>query len=77
MAPEGIGYAEMNELAASIPVGSEGVSIVPFGNGAERVLENQEPNCSIHGINFNRIGKAHLIRAAHEGIAFSFKYGMY
>jgi xylulokinase len=76
VAPEGIGYAGMNELAAAIPVGSEGVSIVPFGNGAERVLGNKEPNCSIHGVNFNRIGKAHLIRAAHEGIAFSFKYGM-
>jgi xylulokinase len=76
VAPEGISYAEMNELAAGIPVGSEGVSIIPFGNGAERVLENQEPNCSIHGINFNCISKAHLIRAAHEGIAFSFKYGM-
>ncbi|MDD3078368.1 MAG: FGGY family carbohydrate kinase [Paludibacter sp.] len=76
VAPEGITYAEMNELAAGIPVGSEGVSIIPFGNGAERVLGNQEPNCSIHGVNFNRIGKAHLIRAAHEGIAFSFKYGM-
>jgi len=76
VAPEGISYAEMNELAAGIPVGSEGVSIIPFGNGAERVLGNQEPNCSIHGVNFNRIGKAHLIRAAHEGIAFSFKYGM-
>ncbi|VBB48410.1 Carbohydrate kinase, FGGY [uncultured Paludibacter sp.] len=76
VAPEGISYAEMNDLAVKIPVGSEGVSIVPFGNGAERVLENQEPNCSIHGINFNRITKAHLIRAAHEGIAFSFKYGM-
>ncbi|MBP1619026.1 MAG: Carbohydrate kinase [Bacteroidetes bacterium] len=76
VAPESISYAEMNELAANIPVGSEGVSIIPFGNGSERVLENQEPNCSIHGINFNRISKAHLIRAAHEGIAFSFKYGM-
>jgi xylulokinase len=76
MAPEGISYAEMNELAAQIPVGSEGVSIIPFGNGAERVLGNQEPNCSIHGINFNRHTKAHLVRAAHEGIAFSFKYGM-
>lgn len=76
VAPEGISYAEMNELAAAIPVGSEGVSIVPFGNGAERVLGNKEPNCSIHGVNFNRISKAHLIRAAHEGIAFSFKYGM-
>lgn len=76
VAPEGISYAGMNDLAAQIPVGSEGVSIIPFGNGAERVLENQEPNCSVHGINFNRITKAHLIRAAHEGIAFSFKYGM-
>lgn len=76
VAPEGISYEEMNELAAGIPVGSEGVSIVPFGNGAERMLGNREPNCSIHGINFNMISNAHLIRAAHEGIAFSFKYGM-
>jgi xylulokinase len=76
VAPEGVNYAGMNELAEKIPVGSEGVSIIPFGNGAERVLSNDEPNCSIHGINFLRHGKAHLIRAAHEGIAFSFKYGM-
>jgi xylulokinase len=76
VALEGMSYAEMNELAAQIPIGSEGVSIIPFGNGAERVLENQEPNCSIHGLSFNRHNKAHLIRAAHEGIAFSFKYGM-
>ena len=76
VAPEGIGYAEMNELATDIPIGSEGISIIPFGNGAERVLLNEEPGCSIHGINFLRHGKAHLIRAAHEGIAFSFKYGM-
>ena len=76
VAPEGISYAEMNELAKDIPVGSEGISIIPFGNGAERVLSNDEPGCSIHGINFIRHGKAHLIRAAHEGIAFSFKYGM-
>lgn len=76
VAPEGISYAEMNELASVIPVGSEGLSIIPFGNGAERVLGNAEPNCSVHGINFNRHKKAHMIRAAHEGIAFSFKYGM-
>lgn len=76
VAPEGIPYAEMNELASQVPVGSEGISIIPFGNGAERVLNNEEPNCSIHGINFLVHGKSHLIRAAHEGIAFSFKYGM-
>lgn len=76
VATEGLSYADMNELAATIPVGSEGISIIPFGNGAERVLSNEEPGCSIHGVNFLRHGKAHLIRAAHEGIAFSFKYGM-
>lgn len=76
VAPEGISYAEMNDLAAGIPAGSNNISIIPFGNGAERVLNNEEPNCSIHGINFLTHGKAHLIRAAQEGIAFSFKYGM-
>jgi xylulokinase len=76
VAPEGLHYAGMNELAETIPAGSEGVGIIPFGNGAERVLSNEEPGCSIYGINFLRHGKAHLIRAAHEGIAFSFKYGM-
>ena len=76
IAPEGIGYAEMNELAETVPTGCDGLSIIPFGNGAERVLCNSEPNCSIHGVNFVRHQKAHLIRAAQEGIAFSFKYGM-
>lgn len=76
VAPEGIGYAEMNELAASAPVGAEGLSIIPFGNGAERVLQNENPGASIHGINFNIHTKAHIIRAAQEGIAFSFAYGM-
>jgi xylulokinase len=76
VAPEGLSYDEMNALAGSVPAGSEGISIIPFGNGAERVLSNRHPGCSIHGINFLRHGKAHLIRAAHEGIAFSFKYGM-
>ena len=71
-----ISYADMNDLAASVPIGSEGVSIIPFGNGAERVLENKEVNCSIQGINFNKHNKAHIVRAAQEGIVFSFCYGM-
>ena len=76
VAPEGVSYAQMNQLMASVPVGSEGLSIIPFGNGAERVLENRETGSSIHGINFNKHGKAHLLRAAQEGIVFSFCYGM-
>ena len=71
-----MGYAEMNDLAAQAPIGSEGVCIMPFGNGAERVLENKELGCSIHGLNFNKHSRAHLVRAAQEGIVFSFCYGM-
>ncbi len=71
-----IGYAEMNDLAAQAPIGSDGVCVIPFGNGAERVLENRETGCSIHGINFNKHSQAHLVRAAQEGIVFSFCYGM-
>ena len=76
VAPEGISYSEMNDMMANIPIGSEGVSIIPFGNGAERVLENREIGCSINGINFNKHSKAHIMRAAQEGIVFSFCYGM-
>ena len=71
-----VSYADMNDLAASVPIGSEGVTIVPFGNGAERVLENKEIGCSVNGLNFNKHNKAHLVRAAQEGIVFSFCYGM-
>ena len=71
-----ISYAEMNDLGATVPIGSEGVQILPFGNGAERILENKELGCSIHNLNFNRHNKAHLVRAAQEGIVFSFCYGM-
>ena len=76
VAPEGISYPEMNDLAETVPVGCEGLSVIPFGNGAERVLQNENIGASIHGINFNIHKKAHLVRAAHEGIAFSFAYGM-
>lgn len=76
VAPEGVSYAEMNELAAQVPVGSGGVSILPFGNGAERMLKNKETGCSVCGVNFNLHDRRHLIRAAQEGIVFSFKYGI-
>lgn len=69
-------YGDMNELASLSPIGSKGLSIIPFGNGAERVLENKEVNCSIEGINFNIHTKGDVLRAAQEGIVFSYEYGM-
>ena len=69
-------YEEMNELASSVSIGSDGVTIHPFGNGAERVLNNKTLGTRMANINLNNHTKAHLCRAALEGIAFSFVYGM-
>ncbi len=76
IAPAGLSYSEMNELASTAPIGCNGLSILSFGNGAERMLGNREVGCSMHGINFNIHGRQHIMRAAQEGIVFSFKYGI-
>jgi len=76
LAGENLSYDEMNQLAAEVPIGSKGVTILPFGNGAERVLNNRNIGSAFNGINFNIHNKSHLLRAAQEGIVFSFKYGM-
>jgi len=69
-------YEEMNTLASEIPVGSDGVCLIPFGNGAERMLNNKEVGTRIVNMNLNNHHKGHMCRAALEGIAFSFVYGM-
>lgn len=69
-------YEEMNRLAASVGIGSDGVTVHPFGNGAERMLNNKNLGTRLSSINLNNHTKAHLCRAALEGIAFSFVYGM-
>ena len=73
---DGLSYDAMNELASQVPIGSGGISILPFGNGAERLLENRSLGCSFHNVDFNLHDRRHLIRAAQEGIVFSFKYGI-
>lgn len=74
--PNNLGYEEMNQLAAPIPIGSDGVCILPFGNGAERVFQNKEMGSHIAHLQFNRHRLGHIIRAAQEGIVFSFQYGL-
>lgn len=72
----GIDYAAMNLLAEKAPVGADGLLIYPFGNGAERVLGNASPGAAIKGLGFNTHNQSHILRAAQEGIAFSFRYGV-
>ncbi len=73
---EGLDYPQMNDLAATVPVGSEGLVILPYGNGAERTLEDRNIGASVHGWNFNIHKKAHFLRAAQEGIVFGLNYGL-
>jgi len=76
VAGEGLDYEQMNDLAAQVPVGSDGLVILPYGNGAERTLENRNIGASVHGWNFNVHKKAHFLRAAQEGIVFALNYGL-
>jgi len=72
----GMTYDDMNKMAAEVAPGSDGLSILPFGNGAERMLGNKDIAARITGLNFNIHTNAHMFRAAQEGIAFSFRYGL-
>lgn len=70
-----LSYQQMNELAATIRPGSDGLRVIPFGNGAERMLGNQWPGAGFVNLDFNIHRNAHLFRAVQEGIAFAFRYG--
>ncbi|UBM59082.1 carbohydrate kinase [Marinilongibacter aquaticus] len=72
---KGLDYPEINELAEKVPIGSEGLLVLPFGNGAERMLENRNLGAQFSNLDFNVHTDAHIFRASQEGIAFSFKYG--
>ncbi len=75
-APPGSSYPELEALAAQAPVGADGVSILPFGNGAERMLANREPGAHILGLSLTRHNRSHMLRASLEGVAFAFVHGM-
>ncbi|MFQ5790749.1 MAG: FGGY-family carbohydrate kinase, partial [Acidobacteriota bacterium] len=69
-------YGEMNSMAQQVGIGSDGLRFLPFGNGAERMLENRNIGAQLHNLNFNMHSRAHLMRAVQEGVALAFKYGM-
>ncbi|MCL7989453.1 FGGY family carbohydrate kinase [Sphingobacterium sp. lm-10] len=76
MVGAGLSYDEINELAATAPIGAQGLRTFPFGNGTERMLNDRLIQASITDIDFNRHDKASLFRSAQEGIAFAFRYGL-
>jgi xylulokinase len=75
-ASAGVSYDRRNELARSVPIGAEGLVVLPYGNGAERTLENRNLGASVRGLDLNRHHRAHLLRAAQEGIVFALEYGL-
>lgn len=76
LAQRGMNYPALNDLALDAPIGSEGLLMLPFGNGAERMLGNKDVGATIKNINFNRHNSSHLVRAAQEGVALAMHYGM-
>ena len=73
---ENLSYDNINTLAEEIKSGSDGLSVLPFGNGAERMLQNKIVGSHINNIDLNKHSKAHIFRAVQEGIAFAFRYGL-
>jgi xylulokinase len=76
IAGAGLTYGKMNDMSSAVSPGSDGLFMLPFGNGAERMLRNADISSSFHGINFNIHGQGHLFRAAQEAIAYSFRFGL-
>ncbi len=76
IASDDVSYGDLEGIISQIPIGSEGLNVLPFGNGAERMLSNQDLGAQINNIQFNRHTRPHFYRAALEGVAFSFVYGM-
>jgi len=70
-----ISYEEMNQLAAEVPIGAEGLDFIPFGNGAERILKNRQVDAHLSGLNLLKHDKRHVLRAGQEGIVASLTYG--
>ncbi|MFW5688876.1 MAG: xylulokinase [Spirochaetota bacterium] len=71
-----VSYDEINRLAEAAPIGSQGLVVLPFGNGAERTLLNNDIGASVHGLNFNVHRREHLLRAGQEGVVFALGYGL-
>lgn len=73
---ENLSYKEMDQRAATISPGSEGLFLLPFGNGSERMLQNKLIGAQMENLDLNKHSKAHIFRAIQEGIAFAFRYGL-
>jgi len=76
LSSQDLNYMRLNDMASEVAIGADGLVMLPFGNGAERMLGNASIGASMHNLNFNIHSEAHLVRAAQEGIVFSFNYGM-
>jgi xylulokinase len=76
IAGNGYSYMALNDMAAKVPAGAGGLYALPFGNGAERMLNNKIIGAHFTGLDFNLHNTAHLVRSVQEGIAFAMRYGL-
>ncbi|MBR2930188.1 MAG: hypothetical protein IKC32_03055 [Clostridia bacterium] len=67
-----LSFREIDELAAKIPAGSEGVSMLPYFCGSTIPNYNPEATATFSGITLSHT-KAHFARAIMEAVAFMLK----
>lgn len=68
-------YDELERRATSVAPGADGLQFLPFGNGAERMLQNKPVQAHLMQLDLNRHRQDHIIRAGLEGVGFAFVYG--
>jgi len=71
----GLGIEDLNKKAASAPVGSEGLTLLPYFNG-ERTPALPNAKAVIYGITGQNYTSENLCRAAMEGATLGLRYGL-
>jgi xylulokinase len=69
-------YRQMNDQARAVSIGSDGLRVIPFGNGAERMLNNKLVGAHLVNIDLNKHTSGQVYRATQEGIACAMRFGL-
>ena len=72
---EGQSFDDLTALAKEVPAGSEGVVFLPYMAGERSPIWNPDAKGVYYGLGFDKT-KAHMIRAALEGVAYALEHNL-
>jgi xylulokinase len=68
-------FDDLTTLASQIPAGSEGVTFLPYMAGERSPIWDPDAKGVFYGLGFDKT-KAHMVRAALEGVAYSLEHNL-